>query len=500
MEKTKRRKVIIMGAAGRDFHNFNTVFRDNPYYEVICFTAAQIPDIAGRRYPKELSGPLYPEGVPIKREQDLIQLIKENNVDEVVFAYSDVSNQYVMEKSALVNAAGPDFKLIGSNDTLLKSSKPVIAVCAVRTGCGKSQTSRKIVELLHKKGLKAVAVRHPMPYGDLAKQAVQRFATRADLKKHHCTIEEREEYEPYLENGMTIYAGVDYEKILRQAEKHADIILWDGGNNDFAFFDADLYITVVDPHRPGAEKRYYPGLANTLLADAIIINKEDTAPKENIKQVHDDIREINPRATIIHAHSPIEVENPKLIEGKKVLVIEDGPTLTHGNMTYGAGTVAAQKYKAKEIIDPRPYVVGTIKETFEKYPKIGALLPAMGYSKKQIKDMQETIKKVKCDAIVIGTPIDLGKLIKFSRPSTRVRYHLAEVGEPNLETVLNKFLARTKEKAKKEAEEKKVLKKVRVKREQAVKKKKLKAEAKKEKNKSKKPPTKKKPEKKPNKK
>ena len=475
MEQIKRRKVVIMGAAGRDFHNFNTVFRGNPYYEVVCFTATQIPNIEGRRYPPELAGELYPEGIPIKREQDIIQIIKENNIDEVVFAYSDVSNQYVMEKSALVNAAGPDFKLIGSNHTLLKSSKPVVAVCAVRTGCGKSQTSRKIVEILHKKGLKAVAIRHPMPYGDLAKQAVQRFASRADLKKHRVTIEEREEYEPYIENGMTIYAGVDYEKILREAEKRADIILWDGGNNDFAFFDADLYITVVDPHRPGAEKRYYPGLANVLLADVIISNKEDTAPKKNIEEVRQDIREINPRATIIHAHSPIQVENPKLIEGKKVLVIEDGPTLTHGNMSYGAGTVAAEKYKAKEIVDPRPYVVGTIKETFEKYPKIGALLPAMGYSKKQIKDLKATIDKTDCQAIVIGTPIDLGKLINLGKPSTRVRYHLAEVGEPNLETVLNKFLARVKEKSKKEAEEKKVLKKVRVQRKEKEEKKKAKA-------------------------
>ena len=463
MEELKRRKVIIMGAAGRDFHNFNTFYRNNPYYEVVCFTATQIPNIEGRRYPKELSGELYPAGVPIKREQDLIQLVKEHNIDEVVFAYSDVSNQYVMEKSALVNAAGPDFKLIGSNHTLLKSSKPVIAVCAVRTGSGKSQTSRKIVELLHKKGLRAVAIRHPMPYGDLSKQIVQRFASRADLKRHHTTIEEREEYEPYIENGMTIYAGVDYEKILREAEKRADIILWDGGNNDFSFFDADLYITVADPHRPGAEKRYYPGLANVLLADVVVINKEDTAPKKNIEEVYKDIREINPRATIIHAHSPIEVDYPKMIEGKKVLVIEDGLTLTHGNMEFGAGVIAAKKYKAKEIVDPRPYVVGTIKETFEKYPKIGPLLPAMGYSKKQIKDLKETIRKVKCDVIVIGTPIDLGKLIKFGRPSTRVHYRLAEVGEPNLETVLNKFLARTKEKAQKAAEEKKVLKQVKVK-------------------------------------
>ncbi len=441
-------RVIIMGAAGRDFHNFNVFFRDNPDYRVVAFTATQIPDIEGRKYPAELAGELYPEGIPIHPEEELESLIYEHDVDEVVFAYSDVSNNYVMNKAAIVNLAGADFKLMGAERTTLVSSKPVIAVCAVRTGCGKSQTTRQVCRILQEHGKKVVAVRHPMPYGDLVKQKVQRFATMEDLDKHECTIEEREEYEPHIRNGIVVYAGVDYEAILREAEKEADIIVWDGGNNDTPFFEPDLLITVVDPHRVGHEFKYYPGTTNYLNADVIIINKIDTADPAKVDELRESIRLINPDAIVIEAASPVLVEDPEVITDKRVLVVEDGPTLTHGGMTYGAGIVAAQKFGAKEIIDPRPFTVGKITDTFEKYPEIGTLLPAMGYGKQQMKDLEATIAKADCDAVVIGTPIDLRRVIKIDKPSTRVFYALQEIGYPNLDTILNEELLNELEKDK----------------------------------------------------
>jgi len=441
-------RVIIMGAAGRDFHNFNVFFRDNPDYRVVAFTATQIPDIEGRKYPAELAGELYPEGIPIHPEEELESLIYEHDVDEVVFAYSDVSNNYVMNKAAIVNLAGADFKLMGAERTTLVSSKPVIAVCAVRTGCGKSQTTRQVCRILQEHGKKVVAVRHPMPYGDLVKQKVQRFATMEDLDKHECTIEEREEYEPHIRNGIVVYAGVDYEAILREAEKEADIIVWDGGNNDTPFFEPDLLITVVDPHRVGHEFKYYPGTTNYLNADVIIINKIDTADPAKVDELRESIRLINPDAIVIEAASPVLVEDPEVITDKRVLVVEDGPTLTHGGMTYGAGIVAANKFGAKEIIDPRPFTVGKITDTFEKYPEIGTLLPAMGYGKQQMKDLEATIAKADCDAVVIGTPIDLRRVIKIDKPSTRVFYALQEIGYPNLDTILNEELLNELEKDK----------------------------------------------------
>jgi len=441
-------RVIIMGAAGRDFHNFNVFFRDNPDYRVVAFTATQIPDIEGRKYPAELAGELYPEGIPIHPEEELESLIYEHDVDEVVFAYSDVSNNYVMNKAAIVNLAGADFKLMGAERTTLVSSKPVIAVCAVRTGCGKSQTTRQVCRILQEHGKKVVAVRHPMPYGDLVKQKVQRFATMEDLDKHECTIEEREEYEPHIRNGIVVYAGVDYEAILREAEKEADIIVWDGGNNDTPFFEPDLLITVVDPHRVGHEFKYYPGTTNYLNADVIIINKIDTADPAKVDELRESIRLINPDAIVIEAASPVLVEDPEVSTDKRVLVVEDGPTLTHGGMTYGAGIVAAQKFGAKEIIDPRPFTVGKITDTFEKYPEIGTLLPAMGYGKQQMKDLEATIAKADCDAVVIGTPIDLRRVIKIDKPSTRVFYALQEIGYPNLDTILNEELLNELEKDK----------------------------------------------------
>ncbi|MHA1114865.1 MAG: cyclic 2,3-diphosphoglycerate synthase [Candidatus Heimdallarchaeum aukensis] len=435
---TSRIRILIMGAAGRDFHNFNTTFRDNEQYEVVAFTATQIPDIVDRKYPAELAGKLYPEGIPIYDEKDLPRLIKELNVDEVVFSYSDVPHTYVMHKAALVNACGAKFSMMGTKYTQVKTDKPLISVCAVRTGCGKSQTSRKIVDTLHKAGKKIVAIRHPMPYGDLVKQKVQRFATYEDLDKHECTIEEREEYEPYIDRGLVIYAGVDYEAILREAEKEADVILWDGGNNDFPFYTSDqhLNIVVADPHRVGHEKSYYPGETNVNLADVIVVNKVVTAKYEDILKLEENLREINPNATIIEAASPIFVEKPELVKGKRVLVIEDGPTLTHGEMKYGAGIVAAKRFGAKEIIDPRPWLVGSLKETFEKYPEIGTLLPAMGYFEQQLKDLEETINAVDCDVVVSATPIDLTRLIKINKPVVRVRYELEEIGYPKLEDIL----------------------------------------------------------------
>ncbi|MCX6094165.1 MAG: cyclic 2,3-diphosphoglycerate synthase [Candidatus Bipolaricaulota bacterium] len=431
-----KRRVIIMGAAGRDFHNFNVYFRDNTDYEVVAFTATQIPDIAGRTYPKELAGRLYPTGIPIHPEDELAQLIAEHKVDIVVFSYSDVSNQYVMERSALVNAAGADFMLLGPRSTMVLPKKPLISITAVRTGSGKSQTTRRVCDILKARGKKLAVIRHPMPYGDLVKQEVQRFETYADLDKHECTIEEREEYEPHIENGTIVYAGIDYEKILRAAEKEADVIIWDGGNNDFSFYKPDLSIVVVDPHRAGHELLYYPSAVNVRMADVIVINKVDTAALDDIQFLRDNVTQLNPHATVIEAASPIQVDNPALIRDKRVLVIEYGPTLTHGGMEYGAGVLAARRFGASEIIDPRPYTVDSISATYRKYPKIGHLLPAMGYGEKQIRDLQKTVDKVECDAVVIGTPIDLGRLLKFKVPATRVRYELQEIGLPNLEQAL----------------------------------------------------------------
>ncbi|MBX3009052.1 MAG: GTPase [Melioribacteraceae bacterium] len=432
------KNVLIMGAAGRDFHNFNVVFRDNPDYNVVAFTATQIPNIDGRVYPAELAGKLYPNGIKIYEEAELTNLIKTLKVDEVVFSYSDVTFEYVMTKASIVNAAGISFRLLGAAETMLKSSKPVIAVLAVRTGCGKSQTSRRIVDLLQNAGKKVVAIRHPMPYGDLVKQKVQRYASFEDLDKYECTIEEREEYEPHVARGGVIYAGVDYEAILREAEKEADIILWDGGNNDMAFYQPDITFTVADPHRAGHELRYYPGNTSLRLADVVIINKVDSASKEGIDTVKENIKLVNPNAVIIEADSPITVDRPELITGKKVLVVEDGPTLTHGEMKYGAGTVIAKNLGASEIVDPRPYTVNTITETFEKYPEIGVLLPAMGYGDQQVKDLEETINKTDCDSVIIGTPIDLSRILKINKPSTRVMYELQERGSINCESVLKK--------------------------------------------------------------
>jgi predicted GTPase len=425
-----------MGAAGRDFHNFNVFFRDNEDYNVVAFTATQIPNIEGRLYPAELSGKLYPDGIKIYEEKELVPLIKDHKVDEVVFSYSDVPFNYVMTKASIVNAAGCSFRLLGGEETMIKSSKPVVAVLAVRTGCGKSQTSRKIVKILTDAGKKVVAIRHPMPYGDLVKQKVQRFAELEDLKKHECTIEEIEEYEPHISRGGVIYAGVDYEAILREAEKEADIILWDGGNNDMSFYKADVTFTVVDPHRPGHELSYYPGNTSLRMADAAVVNKIDSADAKDILTVINNVKSVNPDATIIEGASPLTVDKPEVIRGKRVLVVEDGPTLTHGEMKYGAGTVAAQKLGASEIVDPRPFTVKSITETYEKYPGIGVLLPAMGYGDEQMKDLEDTINAVDCDSVVIGTPIDLGRILKINKPSTRVMYDLQEIGGNTLETVL----------------------------------------------------------------
>lgn len=435
----RRKKVIIMGAAGRDFHNFNLRFRDNEEFEVVAFTATQIPDIEGRTYPAELAGKLYPKGIPIFAEEGLGELIKKYKIDSVVFAYSDVPHEYVMHKASLVNAAGADFWLLDSKTTSLKSKVPVIAICAVRTGSGKSQTTRRVSEILKSYGKRLVAVRHPMPYGDLAAQKVQRFASYEDMEKHKCTIEEREEYEPHIDRGTIVYAGVDYGAILEQAEQEADIILWDGGNNDTSFYQPDLYIVVADPLRAGHELTYYPGETNIRLADVVIINKIDTADFDDIEYVRENIRETNPNTIIIDAASPLSVENSELIRGKRALVVEDGPTLTHGEMSFGAGTVAAEKFGAAEIIDPRPWVIGKIAETYEKYPDIGTLLPAMGYGDEQVADLEKTINAVDCDVVVIGTPIDLRKIINIKKPAVRVMYELQEIGRPNLEDVLKKF-------------------------------------------------------------
>ena len=433
-------KTIIMGAAGRDFHNFNVVYRHNEQYEVVAFTATQIPDIEGRNYPPALAGELYPDGIPIYDENELERLIQEHHVQEVVFSYSDISYDYVMHKAARVLALGAHFKLLGGEQTMIHSTKPVVSVCAVRTGCGKSQTTRKVAQVLKAAGKQVAAIRHPMPYGDLAKQGVQRFATLADLETHKCTIEEMEEYEPHINQGTIVFAGVDYEAIVREAEKEADVILWDGGNNDMPFYKPDLAIVVTDPHRPGHELAYYPGETNLMMADAVVINKVDTADPQGVETVRNNIRAVNPNAAIIACASPITVENSELIAGKKVLVVEDGPTLTHGEMKIGAGMVAAEKFNAAETVDPRPFLVGKLQETFAHYPKIGTLLPAMGYGDEQIQDLEATINNTECDLVIIGTPIDLRRIIDIKHPSVRVTYDLEETSTPTVADVLQPLL------------------------------------------------------------
>jgi predicted GTPase len=425
-----------MGAAGRDFHNFNVFFRHRTDVNVVAFTATQIPDIDGRKYPAELAGPHYPEGIPIYDESELKRLIKDKNVQDVYFCYSDVPYQYVMSKAADVNAAGANFGLLGPNETMVKSTKPVVSICAVRTGCGKSQTTRRVAEVLKEMGHRVAAIRHPMPYGDLVAQKVQKFETVEDLKRHKCTIEEMEEYEPHIVSGVTIFAGVDYEAILREAEKIADVILWDGGNNDFPFYKSDLEIVVVDPHRPGHEMMYYPGEVNFKRANVIVINKIDTANLENILKIRENIRKYNPTAIVVDAASPLFADNAEAIRGKRVLVVEDGPTLTHGEMKYGAGVMAAFKFGAAELVDPRPYAVGTIADTYKKYPGIGVLLPAMGYGEQQMKDLEATIDATECDLVIIATPIDLSRDITINKPTVRISYELGEIGTPNLADVL----------------------------------------------------------------
>ena len=432
-------RVILMGAAGRDFHDFNVVYRNDPRYRVVAFTATQIPNIDGRRYPPELAGDRYPEGIPIHPESELTRLIRELDADEVVFAYSDVSHVNVMHKASIVLAAGADFRLIGPDASMLPSEVPMVSVCAVRTGAGKSQTTRKVCRILRAKGRRVVAIRHPMPYGDLVRQRVQRFATLDDLDRHRCTIEEREEYEPHIAAGGVIYAGVDYGAILAEAEKEADVLVWDGGNNDLPFYAADLEIVVADPHRAGHETSYHPGEANLRRADVVVINKEDTADEAGIAAVRKTVRELNPTARIIDAASPIQVDDAERIRGRRVLAVEDGPTLTHGEMKYGAGVIAAMKYGAAEIIDPRPWTVGTISETFAKYPDIGALLPAMGYGDEQMRDLQATIARCPADLVLIATPIDLRRIVSIEKPALRVGYELQEIGKPDLEDVLAPF-------------------------------------------------------------
>jgi len=440
IEKGKVR-VIIVGAAGRDFHDFNTFWRNDPRYEVVAFTAAQIPDIHGRTYPPELCGERYPNGIPIEPEEKLAELIKKHNVDQVAMAYSDLPHIEVMHKASLVNAAGADFRIMGTKHTMLESTKPVIAVCAVRTGCGKSQTSRAITTVLKSMGKRVAAVRHPMPYGDLRKQICQRFATLEDMDTHDCTIEEREEYEPHIAAGNVIYAGVDYEKILREAEKEADVVLWDGGNNDMSFYKPDLYVVVADPHRPGHELSYYPGETNTRLADVVVINKVGTADPKNVDLVEANVRKVNPKARIIRAQSPVTVEDPAAIAGKRVLVVEDGPTLTHGEMTYGAAHVAARAHGAAAIIDPRPFAVGSIKRTFEKYTHVTEVLPAMGYGDKQMSELEQSINASDADLVLIGTPIDLGKLLDINKPSMRVRYELGAEATEALKAEVQKIVS-----------------------------------------------------------
>ena len=429
-------RTLIMGAAGRDFHNFNVYFRDNKEYQVVAFTATQIPNIEGRRYPAALAGSLYPEGIPIYPESELVKLINDLKVEQVIFAYSDVSHETIMHKASLVLATGADFRLMGQKSTQVKSTKPVVSICAVRTGAGKSQTTRRVSMILRAMGYRVAAIRHPMPYGDLVAQKVQRFATYADLDKHQCTIEEREEYEPHIDNGVIVYAGVDYEAILRQAEQEVDIVLWDGGNNDFPFYVPDLAIVVADPHRPGHEYLYHPGETNVRAADVFVINKVDTAAPDKVIAVREALHRLNPDALVIEGASPLFVDNPEAIRGKRVLVIEDGPTLTHGEMAYGAGWVAARRFGAAEIVDPRPFAVGTITETYQKYPGTGQILPAMGYGEQQMKDLETTINNADVDLVISATPIDLTRIIKINKPMQRVRYELQEIGQPTLEEIL----------------------------------------------------------------
>lgn len=431
-----KKKILIMGAAGRDFHNFNTYFRDNEGYEVVAFTATQIPDIADRKYPAVLAGGLYPNGIAIYEESKLEDLIKKEKIEQVVFAYSDISHRAVMGKASRVLASGADFRLMGPNTTMLGSKTDIIAICATRTGTGKSQTTRRVAAILKNQGKRVVVIRHPMPYGDLEKQVCQRFASYEDLDKHHCTIEEREEYEPHIDHGFVVYAGVDYGEILKEAEKEADVIIWDGGNNDIPFYKPDVFITVVDPHRPGDEVLYHPGETNLRMADIVIINKIETSSPENIDIVRANIKRANPGAIVVDAASPIFIENYATISGRRVLVVEDGPTLTHGNMAYGAGTIGARKYGAREFIDPRPYAVGSIKDTFAKYPHLTHVLPAMGYGDRQLKELEATIASVEADLVVIGTPIDLRRVLKIKQPTVRVGYELQEIGEPTLEALL----------------------------------------------------------------
>ena len=445
----KQRNIIIIGAAGRDFHNFNTVYRDNPDYRVVAFTAAQIPDIAGRKYPASLAGHLYPDGIPIYDQGELKRLIKDLNAEECVFAYSDVPYSTVMGIGAQVNAAGADFSMLGYKSTMLKSTKPVIAVGAVRTGCGKSQTSRRIAEILMAQGLQVIAIRHPMPYGDLEVQKVQRFAAIEDLAQHRCTIEEMEEYEPHITRGNVIYAGVDYEAILRAAEndpKGCDVILWDGGNNDFSFYHPDVMVTVVDPHRSGHELAYYPGEITLRLADVVVINKIDSADFDGIQAVRSNIEKVNPSAVVVDAASTISVDKSEVIKGKRVLVVEDGPTLTHGDMQIGAGIVAARRFGAAQIIDPRPFAVGKLAETYRLYPNIGKLLPAMGYGEEQMQDLSATIEKADCDTVIIATPIDLQRVIRINKPCAKVEYSLQEIGRPTMDDVLEDFIKTIKKK------------------------------------------------------
>ena len=431
--------VIIMGAAGRDFHNFNTYYRDNDLYQVVAFTATQIPNIEGRLYPPELAGDLYPKGIPIHDESELVSLIQTHHINEVVFSYSDIRHTDVMHLGSMVNAAGADFKMMGMSRTAIKSTKPVIGICAVRTGCGKSQTTRKISEIFKGAGMKVAVIRHPMPYGDLSAQAVQRFSSLDDLEKHDCTIEEMEEYEPHINRGTIVYAGVDYEAIVREAEQVADVILWDGGNNDMPFYQTDLLFVVVDPHRSGHETQYYPGETNLRMADVVIINKIKTANPENVEELRTSIAQINPKAKVVDAASPVTVDDPGIITGKRVLVVEDGPTLTHGEMKYGAGVVAANQCGALELVDPRPFAQGSIARTFDHYPDIGMVLPAMGYGNDQVRDLETTINNTDCDAVVIGTPIDLRRIVNIKHPSTRVTYELDELGDNKLDKILSKF-------------------------------------------------------------
>ncbi|MEW5952047.1 MAG: GTPase [Elusimicrobia bacterium] len=439
---SKAKKVLILGAAGRDFHNFNTYYRDNPEYEVVAFTAQQIPNIAGRKYPASLAGKLYPKGIPIYEEADMAELIKKHNIDEVIFAYSDVNFNYVMEKGSVALACGADYKLLSGEHTMIKSSKPVIAVCAVRTGCGKSQTSRRIAAILKEMGKKVVVIRHPMPYGDLEEQTCQRFASVKDMEDQKCTIEEMEEYEPHIAEGHVVYAGVDYGKILKEAEKEADVILWDGGNNDLPFYKPDLHIVVTDPLRVGHEEVYHPGAANLRMADVVVINKVDTAEPDDVEQVKQNVQRLNPKAKIIEAESPVAVKgDSSMIKGKKILVVEDGPTLTHGEMDYGAAYVAAKEHGAGEIIDPRPYAVGSMKEVFKKYSHLENILPAMGYGKKQMEELKETINKIPCDVVLVGTPIDLASHLKFNKPSLRITYSLKERTSPGLPEQVKKVLS-----------------------------------------------------------